>query len=103
MRVRIETHPGEGVTHHMVVDNHGVLVDLSGVQHSVVNAQSFNDPAVSRVEWGLHSLPDGRGGLRTVEGGTVHLRNGSVQPFFDRNLLDPYLAAYRARKQELGV
>jgi hypothetical protein len=103
MRVSIEANRGQhnaphDFTHHMTVDNHGLLVDLSGIQHSVVNAQSFNDPQVSRVEWGLHSLPDGRGGTRMVEGGTVYLRGGSTQSFFDRTLLDPYLAVYEKTK-----
>jgi hypothetical protein len=38
-----------------------------------------------------------------VEGGTVTLRNGLTQPFYDRTLLDPYLAGFEKRKRELGV
>ena len=47
---------------------HGLLADLSGLQHSIVNPDSFVDPSILEVNWGHVSEPDGKGGLRWVEG-----------------------------------
>ena len=54
----------ERFTHYMAVDEgrgfHGLLVDLSGLQHSIVNPDSFVDPSILEVNWGMVSEPDGR-------------------------------------------
>jgi hypothetical protein len=67
----------------MVVDGHGSLVDLTGLQHSVVNPDSFVDPTIFEVTWGMVGVPDGQGGTRTVEGGAIVRQDRSRQPFFD--------------------
>ena len=48
-----------------VGDGHGMvglLVDLTGLQHSSVNPDSFVQPSIVEVTWGFMSRPDGRGG-----------------------------------------
>ena len=47
----------------------GLLVDLTGLQHSSVNPDSFVDPCIVEVTWGLLPRPDGKGGTIFVEGG----------------------------------
>ncbi len=84
-----------------VVNNHGLLVDLSGLQHSIVNPDTFVDPSITEVTWGPVSIPDGRGGLRMSEGGTIKRQDGSLRQFFEFALLKPYIAAVQARKKEL--
>jgi hypothetical protein len=63
----------ERFTHYMAVDNGrgkvGLLVDLTGLQHSSVNPDSFVDPCIVEVTWGLLPRPDGKGGTIFVEGG----------------------------------
>jgi hypothetical protein len=90
------------ITHYMVVDGRGLLIDLSGLQHSVVNPDSFVDPTITGVTWGLVGLPDGKGGIRSVEGGTIMRQGQQPQTFFDRELLKPYLAAFDGRRLELA-
>ena len=41
------------------------------------------------------SEPDGKGGLRWVEGGVITLADGSTRKFFEFDLLKPYVAAWR--------
>lgn len=74
----------------MMVDNHGFLIDLSGIKGTLV------DPTILQVEWGML----GRGG-ETREGGLITRQDGSKQPFFDKALLKPYLDAWTARRAEL--
>ena len=46
----------ERFTHYVAVDEgrgfHGLLADLSGLQHSIVNPDSFVDPSILEVNWG---------------------------------------------------
>src|SRR5580693_9826715 len=102
MRVLISARPGHespgySWTHYMAVDRgqgmRGCLVDLTGLQHSIVNPDSFVDPSITEVTWGLVSEPDGLGGLRSLEGGRIVRQDGSTQSFFEQALLKPYLAA----------
>ena len=81
---------------------HGLLADLSGLQHSIVNPDSFVDPSILEVNWGMVSEPDGRGGLRWVEGGVITLADGSTRKFFEFDLLKPYVAAWEARREEIA-
>jgi hypothetical protein len=59
----------------MAVDNGrgkvGLLVDLTGLQHSSVNPDSFVDPCIVEVTWGLLPRPDGKGGTIFGEGGMI--------------------------------
>lgn len=82
--------------HYVVVDGHGLLVDLDGIQNSPVDPTSLADPTIARVTWG----PVIRNG-EAIEAGEIILVDGSVQTFFDRELLRPYLAAYEARLVEM--
>lgn len=76
--------------HYMVVDNHGLLVDLSNV------LGALHDPTIRRVEWG--QVQDG---VQIRDGGTIIRQDGHRQLFFDLKALDPYLAAYKAKLDEL--
>lgn len=78
--------------HYMVVDNHGFLIDLAGVRGTLV------DPTILRAEWGPVMTP---GGPR--EGGVIVRKDGSKQPFSNRDLLKPYLDAWRARRAALDA
>lgn len=83
---------GDGVSipHLVVVDNHLLPMDLSGVVGTLV------DPTIARVTWGLQI-----DGTETREGGAIFRRDGSRQLFWDKALLQPYLDAFEARKAEL--
>lgn len=74
--------------HYVAVDDVGLLVDLSGV------SGTLHDPSILRVQWGPADA--------ARESGTILRRGGTVQVFFDRGLLDPYVAAWRARRQALA-
>lgn len=76
--------------HFMVVDKHGVLLDLSNVQGSL------HDPTIAKVTWGL--IQDGR---QIREGGVITRVDGHRQVFFDQAPLAPYLEAYRARRAQI--
>lgn len=78
--------------HHMVVDGHGLLLDLSGVQTPF----PLHDPTIVQTEWTL--VQDG---TRSRPGGIITRQDGSKQVFYDEALLAPYLAAYRARRAQL--
>lgn len=82
--------------HYMRVDDHGLLVDLDHVRNSIVDPGTLTDATVVRVEWGPTTIHG-----RNVEAGRIVRQDGTVQPFFDRNLLRPYLALFEARKAEL--
>lgn len=69
----------------MIVDKHGLHVDLSNVTGELW------DPTVAKIEWGI--LHPGTG--RTF--GRVHLKNGQGRIFWDAMLIQPYLATYMAR------
>lgn len=92
MRVLISAEGNhEPAGHHlMAVDGHQFLIDLSGVQGALV------DPSIRRVEWGSLVMS---GEVR--DGGTITRQDGSKQHFLDRAALEPYLAAWRARRDEL--
>jgi hypothetical protein len=78
-------------TVYMSVNAHGFLIDLSAVPGDLV------DPAILRVEWGRQVVRGEAG-----EAGRIIRRGESrVQVFHDRQLIEPYLAAWRARKAEL--
>jgi hypothetical protein len=78
---------------YMVVDGHGMLVNLSNIEGELL------DRVVSKVTWGPIVV---NGEAR--EGGTILRQDGTRQPFWDVNLLSPYLKAWRAvraiREQE---
>lgn len=76
--------------HLMAVDGHQFLIDLSGVAGALV------DPNILRVEWGSTVL-----GTEVRDGGQIIRRDGTKQAFWDRAALEPYLAAWRARRDEL--
>lgn len=78
--------------HYVVVDGHGLLVDLDGMQNSAVDPASLTDPTIVRVTWGP-TIANGT----ASEAGEIVRQDGSRQTFFDRELLKPYLAAYQAR------
>jgi hypothetical protein len=71
----------------MVVERHGMHVDLTHVQGQLW------DPTIASLAWG--PTMDGR------EGGKIVLKNGQTRTFWDRDLLTPYLNAWKARKAEL--
>ena len=72
---------------YIAVDNHGTLVDLSNVKGPLADA------SIQRTEW--------RPGVDNVEYGSIYYRDGHVQTFHDRSVVDPYIAAFRARVAEL--
>lgn len=76
--------------HYMVVDNHGLLLDLAAVQGAL------HDPTTARATWGSVVM-----GGEMREGGQIVMRDGSKRAFFDRTALAPYLAAYKAKRDEL--
>jgi hypothetical protein len=78
------------------------VLATADVNANVLAAAFADDRATAPAADDGH-LPVGKGGTRMVEGGTVTLRNGLTQPFYDRTLLDPYLAGFEKRKRELGV
>lgn len=81
----------EPAGHHlMAVDGHQFLIDLSQVQGGLV------DPSILRVEWGPSVLA-----TEVRDGGQITRRDGSKSTFWDRSALEPYLAAWRARREEL--
>ena len=78
--------------HRMVVDHHGLLLDLTKVSGHLL------DETVARVTWG----PDVRSGTLTGSG-RVWKKDGSTRPFRDPELLKPYLDAWRLeRRRVLG-
>lgn len=99
MRVRIDA-TGDHLDEHgqpyqagwvfMVVDNHGFMVDLSGIEGTLV------DPTISAVTWGPQ-----RDGADMRDGGTIIKQDGGKQLFWDCELLKPYLDAWRLRRYEL--
>ena len=98
MRVMIDaTGNHEPDLHYVVVDGHGLLVDLDGIRKSIVDPTSLTSPDIARVEWGPGVGRNGGG----LEGGIVTMVDGSQRPFFDRHLLTPYLACYQAQKAKL--
>lgn len=81
---------GRGNLPYMVVDRLGLHVDLVGI------GQLWDAPTVSRVEWGLRTL-DGR------VHGAVSLKSGQRRPFFDIELMTPYLNAFYLERERLGL
>jgi hypothetical protein len=112
MRVLISARKGhespDPFTHYVAVQRDGApgmrgcLVDLTGLQHSIVNPDSFVDPTITEVTWGLVTEPDGRGGFRSIEGGRIVRADSGVQSFFDPALLKPYLDAFEVRWEEIA-
>lgn len=99
MRVRIDAtgdHLDESGNPHppgwvyMVVDNHGFMLDLSGIAGTLV------DPTITAVTWGPQ-----RDGADMRDGGCIIRQDGTQQLFWDSELLKPYLDAWRLRRQEL--
>ena len=76
----------------MVVDRHGVLVDLSKVQGTLV------DPTIARVEWG----PVVANGQQR-DGGVIVRTDGSKQAFWDARVLAPYVKAWKLMTGELNA
>lgn len=75
---------------HMVVDGHGLIVDLSKIAGTLV------DPTILKVTWGLQ-----RDGADQKFGGCIIRQDGSRQLFWDPELLKPYLDAWRLKRDEL--
>ena len=72
---------------YMVVDGHGLLIDLTGVAGTLV------DPTILRVEWGPSVITG-----QPQEAGIITRRGEArQQPFYDKALLTPYINAFRAR------
>lgn len=91
MRVLISAEGAHEPPHHyMAVDNHGFLIDLSQVAGSLV------DPTITKVEWGTRVL-----GTEVRDGGVIIRKDGSNRVFWDRAALEPYLKAWRAKRDEL--
>lgn len=82
--------PVSAGTVRMQVDGHSFLIDLSGVRGTLV------DPTILRVEWGPAVISG-----QPQECGFITRRGVPPQPFFDKDLLKPYLDAWRARRAEL--
>jgi hypothetical protein len=78
---------------YMVVDGHGLLLDLSKIEGQLL------DRVVSKITWGPVVING-----ENREGGMIQRQDGTRQPFWDVNLLTPYLKAWRAvramREQE---
>jgi len=53
------------------INNRCMLVNLDGVQHSILDTTTFNDPNVARVEWGPVLEP----GVGMVERGVIIYRD----------------------------
>lgn len=70
----------------MVVDGTGCLIDLAGVGN-------LYDPTVASITW----APT----VDTHEAGVIVLQTGVKRRFSDRDLLEPYLRAFRSRVAEL--
>src|SRR5262245_17748968 len=86
---------GDGKPHpvgtvYMVVDSHGLLVDLSKISGTLV------DPTITSVTWGPQL-----DGTNMRHGGCILRQDGGRQLFWDSELLKPYLDAWRARRDEL--
>lgn len=79
---------GRANLHYMTVDGHGLLLDLSKIEGTLV------DPTITRVTWG-RKLGDNFGGSIWRQG------ESKPQPFSDSELLAPYLNAWRLRRDEL--
>jgi hypothetical protein len=90
----IEIHNGDHQPPHafMIVERHGLQVDLANVQGELWDAN------VASVIWGhvYHATPADPGKVC----GIVRLKNGQTRRFFDFKLMAPYLAAYAVRKAE---
>jgi len=82
----------------MVVDGHGVPIDLDDVRNSIVDPGTLTGPTVASVTWGPTVMSG-----EAREAGMIVKKNGTRQAFFDRKLLAPYLALYRQRRVELGT
>lgn len=78
--------------HYMVVDGHGVLLDLSAVHGTL------HGPTIHCTEWGLQ-----RDGTRMRHGGVIVRQNGQRQPFWDATLLAPYLLAFFNRRDAIAA
>jgi hypothetical protein len=70
----------------MVVDRFGLFVDLSKV-----HGQLF-DPTVAEITWGSERTIDGR------MFGRVKMKNGTGRTFWDPELIEPYLRAWKMAK-----
>lgn len=83
--------------HHMIVDNHGVLVDLSAVRGG-----ALDNPDVVKLEWD-DALP--RVDPRYAPGHMTVRPAGAVDvaraPFWDYGQIEPYLQAYHQRRDEI--
>lgn len=75
----------------VIVNGHGMLIDLTGIGQ-------LWDPTVKSITW----APSVKNGEMT-EHGTIVLKNGTGRTFADPALMLPYLKAHKARKAELGV
>jgi hypothetical protein len=78
--------------HLMAVDGHQFLIDLSNVHGGLV------DPSIVRIDWGPTVLA-----TEVRDGGQITRRDGSKSTFWDKTALEPYLAAWRARRDELAT
>jgi hypothetical protein len=92
MRIMISAdgdHEPKGLLY-MVVDGNGFLIDLSGVQGTLV------DPTIKRVEWGPTVINnEGR------DAGTIVRQDDTQQTFFDFDLIRPYVDAFNVRRAAL--
>jgi hypothetical protein len=83
--------------------NPNVVLNVGWVRDGKLNVGfSGWDPTILEVTWGMKSVPDGKGGLRLAEGGTIMRQGQQPSSFFEIELLKPYLAAYEARRLEIA-
>jgi hypothetical protein len=78
-------HAGKDLPY-MIVDGMGCLIDLAGVGN-------LWDPTVTSITW----APT----VDTHEAGVIVLQTGIARRFTDRDLLEPYLRAFRLRLSAL--
>lgn len=97
MKVSIYSGEHEPAHSYMVVDNHGLLVDLSSL------GGMFVDKSIQAIEWRPvleHETLRDRGDI-SRKGGVE--QTSHTQRFYDFSVLQPALDLYNKRKQELGV
>lgn len=81
---------------YMVVDNHGVLVDLKGLPGPLSN------PDVLGIEWGMISDEGQEYGYLTRSSGTAAAPAVRAEKISGIEVLQPYIAAYNARMAQVG-
>lgn len=93
MRIVIEAGDHEPKWHHVILDNHGMLVDLGGCPGPIA------DPLVFRIVWDDDMNDNGwRGCIYRRTAGSNAI---GEQRLADVRVIKPYVARYLARKAEI--